>query len=56
MKVGYVRTYKKDQNPELPRRDLLAFGCERVFEERISTRKEDRPELRAAMDHCREDD
>jgi DNA invertase Pin-like site-specific DNA recombinase len=56
MKVGYVRTSKKDQNPDLQRRDLEAFGCERIFEEQISSRKEDRPELRAAMDYCREGD
>jgi DNA invertase Pin-like site-specific DNA recombinase len=43
-------------NPELQRRDLLAFGCERIFEEQISSRKEDRPELRAAIDYCREGD
>ena len=56
MKVGYVRTSKKDQNPEIQRRDLEAFGCERFFEEQISSRKEDRPELRAAIDYCREGD
>lgn len=56
MKIGYVRTSKKDQNPDLQRKDLLAFGCEKVFEEQISSRKEDRPELRAAMDYCREGD
>ena len=56
MKVGYIRTSKKDQNPELQRRDLLAFGCEKIFEEQISSRKEDRPELKAAMDYCREGD
>jgi len=56
VKVGYIRTSKKDQNPELQRRDLLAFGCEKLFEEQISSRKEDRPGLRAAMDYCREGD
>jgi DNA invertase Pin-like site-specific DNA recombinase len=56
VKVGYIRTSKKDQNPELQRRDLLAFGCEKIFEEQISSRKEDRPELKAAMDCCREGD
>jgi hypothetical protein len=54
VKVAYIRMSKKNQNPEIQRRDLLAFGCERVFEEQISSRKEDRPELRAAMDYCRE--
>lgn len=56
MKVGYIRTSKKDQNSDLQRRDLEAFGCERFFEEQISSRKADRPELRAAMDFCREGD
>lgn len=56
MKVGYIRTSKKDQNPELQRRDLQAAGCEKIFEEQISSRKADRPELGAAMEFCREGD
>ena len=56
MKVGYIRTSKKDQNPELQRRELEAFGCGKFFEEQISSRKADRPELRAAMEFCREGD
>jgi hypothetical protein len=56
VKVGYIRTSKKDQNPELQRRDLLAAGCEKLFEEQISSRKADRPELRAALEYVREGD
>lgn len=56
MDVGYIRTSKKDQNPELQRRDLEAIGCERIYEEQVSSRKEGRPELRAALDYCREGD
>src|SRR5215210_7846806 len=56
VKVGYIRTSTKEQNPELQRRDLEAFGCERFFEEQISSRKADRPQLRAAMNFCREGD
>ena len=56
MKVGYIRTSKKDQNPELQRRDLFAAGCEKIFEELISSRKADRPELRAALEYVREGD
>jgi DNA invertase Pin-like site-specific DNA recombinase len=56
VRVGYIRTSKKDQNPELQRRDLLTAGCEKVFEEQISSRKADRPELRAALEYVREDD
>jgi hypothetical protein len=45
VKVGNIRTSKKDQNPELQRRDLAAAaGCEKIFEERITSRKADRPE------------
>jgi DNA invertase Pin-like site-specific DNA recombinase len=54
MKIGYVRTSKKDQNPDPQRRELEAFGCEKILEEQISSRKEDRPLLRAALDYCRE--
>jgi DNA invertase Pin-like site-specific DNA recombinase len=56
VKVGYIRTSKKDQNPELQRRELLAFGCERIFEEQVSSLKADRPELRAALEFCRKGD
>ena len=37
MKVGYVRTSKKDQNPGLQRRDLVAAVCEKLFEEQMET-------------------
>lgn len=56
MKIGYIHTSKKDQNPEIQRKDLLAAGCEKIFEEQISSRKADRPELRTAMEFCREGD
>ena len=56
MRVGYIRTSKKDQNPDLQRRELEDFGCEKIFEEQISSRKADRPELRAALEYCREGD
>ena len=56
MRVGYIRTSKKDQNPELQRRELEEFGCEKIFEEQISSRKADRPQLRAALEYCREGD
>ena len=56
MKIGYIRTSKKEQNPQMQRLELQAAGCERLFEESISSRKEDRPQLRAALDYCREGD
>ncbi len=56
MRVGYIRTSKRDQNPDMQRRDLLAAGCEKVFQEQISSRKADRPVLRAALEYVREGD
>ena len=56
MEVGYVRVSKKDQNPDLQKRELSAAGCEKIFEERISSRKEQRPQLERALEFCREGD
>jgi DNA invertase Pin-like site-specific DNA recombinase len=54
--VGYVRVSKREQNPDLQRRELEAAGCEKIFEEKISSREQTRPQLEAAMDYCREGD
>lgn len=54
LRSGDVRV--PGENPEIQRRDIAAFGCERFFEEQISSRKTDRPEPRAAMNFCREGD
>ena len=56
MRVGYARVSRQDQRLEPQRDALLADGCERVFEEKISSREADRKALRAAFDYCREDD
>ena len=54
MKVEYITNSKKDQNPDLHRKDLVAAGCERFFEEQICSRKENRPELEAALEYVRD--
>lgn len=46
--VGYVRVSKREQNPDLQRRELAAAGCKKVSEERISSRGQTRPQLEAA--------
>ncbi len=53
--VGYVRVSKREQNPELQRRKLLAAGCERIFEERISSCEDSRPQIGATLVYCREE-
>jgi DNA invertase Pin-like site-specific DNA recombinase len=40
----------------MQRKALEADGCEQVFEERISSRKESRPELERALEYSREGD
>jgi DNA invertase Pin-like site-specific DNA recombinase len=40
MDVGYVRVSRNEQNPEMQRNELEASGCERIFEERMSSQQE----------------
>jgi DNA invertase Pin-like site-specific DNA recombinase len=56
MDVGYVRVSKREQNPDLQRRELSAAGCERIFEERVSSGEQTRPQLKVALEYCREGD
>jgi hypothetical protein len=51
-KGGYIRAGEKNQTPELRCWNLLAFGCEKIFEKQKIPRKEDRPEPRAAIEFC----
>ncbi len=46
----------KDQNLDVQKDALEAAGCEKIFSESISSRKETRPQLIAALDHCRKGD
>ena len=56
MKVGYVRVPRQDQRLEPQRDVLLADGCERVFDEKISSRELERGALREAFNYCQEGD
>jgi DNA invertase Pin-like site-specific DNA recombinase len=56
MNVGYARVSRQHQNLDLQRGELRAAGCERIFEERISSRKESRPQLQRALEYCRQGD
>ena len=56
MLVGYARVSTQDQNPELQLDALKGAGCERVFEEKASGAKRDRPELAAALSFMRNGD
>lgn len=56
MRVGYARVSRKDQKLEPQREALVADSCEKVFEEKISSRETDRKSLQEAFDYCREGD
>ncbi|MGM0880903.1 MAG: recombinase family protein [Bacillota bacterium] len=55
-KVGYARVSTKDQNLDLQIAALKAEGCERIFQEKASGKKDDRPELAACLDYLRQGD
>lgn len=56
--IGYARTSTLDQKAGLAAqlRDLGSAGCERVFEEQVSSVDKNRPELARALDYVRDGD
>jgi len=56
MKIGYARVSTTDQNLDLQLAALKEAGCGRIFQEKISGAKIDRPELQRLFDHLRPDD
>jgi DNA invertase Pin-like site-specific DNA recombinase len=49
MKIGYARVSTQDQNLELQIDQLEKYGCEKIFQEKITTRKKERPQLEEMM-------
>ena len=56
MKIGYARVSTDDQNLDLQRDALKKAGCERIYEEKESGGKADRPELLRLMEALRPGD
>ncbi len=56
MKIGYARVSTREQNLSLQMDALNREGCKRIFQEKISGAKADRPELRKMIDQLREGD
>ena len=56
MLIGYARVSTQDQNPDLQIDALTKAGCERIFEEKASGAKRNRPELKAAIKYARAGD
>lgn len=56
MLIGYARVSTQDQNLELQQEALQKAGCERIYEDKISGSKAERPGLAKAMEMLREGD
>lgn len=57
MLVGYGRVSSSGQSLDIQHEALVAAGCEKVFSEKMSGRStQDREQLAAALDFCREGD
>lgn len=54
--IGYARVSTVTQSLGQQRAQLSEQGCIRIFEEKISGAKRDRPELTRMLDHLREGD
>ena len=56
MRVAYIRVSSADQNLDRQREALKQFRIERWYEEKISGKDMDRPQLKAMLDFIREGD
>jgi DNA invertase Pin-like site-specific DNA recombinase len=57
MKVGYARVSSLGQSLDTQNEKLLAFGCEKIFQEKRSGATRDKREaVNAALEFCREGD
>ncbi|MGH0002040.1 recombinase family protein [Pseudovibrio ascidiaceicola] len=56
MLVGYARVSTEDQSLDLQHDALLAAGCERIYDDKISGAKAERPGLTMALDQLRDGD
>ena len=56
MLLGYARVSTDDQDLSLQRAVLRKAGCRRLYEEKISGARRDRPELTRLLDNVRDED
>jgi len=56
MLIGYGRVSTEDQSLDLQRDALKAAGCERVYDDKVSGAKADRPGLNRALEQLRDGD
>jgi len=54
--IGYARVSTEEQDLTVQIEQLMSAGCEKIFQEKASGVKQDRPELKTMLDYCREGD
>lgn len=54
--IGYARVSTTDQNLEAQLAQLQSVGCDKVYQEKASGAKVDRPELASMLDYVRQGD
>lgn len=56
MLIGYARVSTQDQNLDLQTEALISAGCKKIFDDKISGRKAERPGLAKTLEMLREGD
>ena len=56
MKIGYARVSTADQNLDLQFNALTEYGCTTIYQEKISGKSADRPELKKLLENLRKGD
>jgi DNA invertase Pin-like site-specific DNA recombinase len=56
MLIGYARVSTQDQNLDLQQEALIKAGCQKLFEDKVSGTRADRPGLTKALEMLREGD
>lgn len=56
MKIGYARVSSHGQSLDIQMSKLEAFGCERIFSDKVSGTTQDRPEMSQCLDYIRDGD
>ncbi len=51
-RVGYGRVSARDRDPDSERDALIEAGCVKLFVEKVSSRLDERPELRRALEYA----
>lgn len=56
MKFGYMRVSTLDQNLDRQKKQLEEFECDRIFFEKVTGTKRNRPELNSMLEFLRPED